>query len=391
MSKRIKFLTAAVVLSTAPAASAAEFAQAPSLEWERPLPGGKAGGMFHTERAQPLVVDGRIYLGAAGGNALYELSLQNGVLLREYPAAAPVYAAPELVGEDLLFSDSAGYTYRYELGAEEALWTHFGGVPVSASPTLTPDGILVATVDDLVFSINQDSGETQWRYQHPPDSSRETELTLFGAPKPVLVDNDTILAGFSDGQLVALDLTGQVRWQKPVGEGRYPDLIATPTVVEEEVFVGAFSQPYISMDLESQASRWSLPVGSAFSATRAQEALLLGGSDGILRKVDHSTGEVLWSWDSETSGALTKPVLTTAGIVVASSDGGLYLINAETGAQTWTYRPNHTLDGISATPVVYEDRLLIVTNGGNLLCFKSAAPQSSEQTPLRTGLLRDLF
>ena len=377
-------------------ANAGDFAQPPSLEWKRALPGGKPGGMFHTERAEPLVQGDRIYLGAAGGNALYELSLENGGLLDEYPTAAPVYAAPEMLGDALLFSDSAGYTYLYEPGKDEAVWTHFGGVPISASPTLTRDGVLVATVDDLVFSIGQDSGETQWRYQHPPDAARESDLTLFGAPQPVFVDGDTILAGFSDGKLVALDLSGQVVWQKPVGEGRYPDLIADPTVVENEVFVGAFSQPFLSMDLETQTPRWSLPVGSAFSATRVQDHLMLGGSDGVLRKVESATGEVVWSWDSETSGALTKPVVTEAGVVVASSDGGLYLIDFTSGQMTWTHRPNHNLDGISATPVVHGNRLLVVTNGGNLLCFKSAAPNSEkealvDQAPGQTGLIRDLF
>ena len=390
MTTALRLMTWTLSMGLFQSAAASEFTQAPSLEWQRLLPGGKVGGVFHTERAQPLIVDDRIYLGAAGGNALFELSLNNGGLVEEYPAAAPVYAAPEIIDGDLLFSDSAGYTYRYTPGQNEPQWAHFGGVPISSSPTVTTNGVLVATVDDLVFSISPENGETQWRYQHPPDAGRESELTLFGAPRPVFVDGDTILAGFSDGKLVALDLTGQVQWQKAVGEGRYPDLIADPTVVENEVFVGAFSQPYLSMDLETQNPRWSLPIGSAFAATRINDHLFLGGSDGVLRKVDTSTGEIVWSWNSNTSGALTKPVVTPAGIVIASSDGGLYLIDTASGKQSWTYRPNHSLDGISATPVVHGDRLLVVTNGGSLLCFRSGNSNSPEDTE-RQKLLRELF
>ena len=298
MTTALRLMALTLTTGLVQSAAASDFSQAPSLEWKRPLPGGKVGGVFHTERAQPLVLEDRVYLGTAGGNALYALSLKNGGLVGEYPAAAPVYSAPEVLNGDLLFSDSAGYTYRYTPGQSEALWMHFGGVPISSSPTVTGEGILVATVDDLVFSIASESGETQWRYQHPPDAGRESELTLFGAPRPALVDGDTILAGFSDGKLVALDLSGQVLWQKAVGEGRYPDLIAEPTVLEDQVFVGAFSQPYLSMDLETQTPRWSLSVGTAFSATQHNDHLILGGSDGVLRKIHTSTGEILWSCGS---------------------------------------------------------------------------------------------
>ncbi len=308
----------------------------PVLEWERALPGGKATGLFHTERAGPAAHDGTLYLGASGSNALFALDLASGGLHHVYPTESAVLSSPQFEGDSVYFSDSAGYTYRYKIDEKTPSWTHFGGVPIGATPTLDGDRVFVATVDDLVFAIDKNSGETLWRYQHPADATRESELTLFGAPSPVVVD-DEVLFGFSDGSLVALGSSnGQPVWERQVGQGRYPDLIATPVVSDGDIFLGAFSEPFLALDRESHSPRWSLELGSAAAVSVVEKQIFLGGSDGKLRAIERKTGEELWVWDSKTAGALTAPQITPAGLVVASSDGGLYLVDAKTGALTWT-------------------------------------------------------
>ena len=81
------------------------------------------------------------------------------------------------------------------------------------------------------------------------------------------------------------------------------------------------------------------------------------------------TGELVWTWDSETTGALTTPQLTPAGVLVSSSDGGLYLVSGETGETVWTYETDHALDGVTVAPLVVGPQVLAVTNGGNLLAL----------------------
>jgi outer membrane protein assembly factor BamB len=352
----------------------------PVLEWQRPLPGDKVGGLFHTERARPAVHEDLVYVGAAGGQALYALSLSGGGLAHTYPAEAAVFSSPVFAEGSLYFCDSAGYTYRYELGASAPTWTHFGGVPIGSTPTLHGAHLYVATVDDLVFAIDTSTGETVWRYQHPPDATRESELTLFGAPSPV-VQGDEVLLGFSDGSLAGLSLAeGQVNWERQVGEGRYPDLIATPVIAGEDIFLGAFSEPFLALDRTTHSPRWSLKLGTAAEVSVHGDTLLLGGSDGKLRSIDRKSGEVLWAWDSATAGALTAPQITPAGVVVASSDGGIYLISLASGRLLWSYQPDYSLDGISAAPLVVGGRLIAVTNGGTLLSFRAVGKREPPES-----------
>ena len=359
----------------------------PILEWQRDLPGGKASGLFHTERAAPAVNDGLLYVGSAGGNALYALDLKSGGIAHSYTTESAVFSSPVFEAGGLYFSDSAGYTYRFEIGAIAPTWKHFGGVPIGSTPTIDGETLFVATVDDLVFAINKNTGDTRWRYQHPPDATRQSELTLFGAPSPV-TQGDDVFFGFSDGSIAALNaVSGQVNWERQVGQGRYPDLIATPVVTDNDIYLGAFSEPFLALDRESQSPRWSLDLGTAAAVAVSGEHLFLGGSDGRLRSVNRKTGEVNWTWDSSTSGALTAPQLTPVGVVVASSDGGLYIVNAKTGTLNWSYKPDHHLAGISATPTVSGDRLIAVTNGGNLLSFRTV----QTPTPPESWRKWDLF
>lgn len=343
----------------------------PVLEWSRPLPGAQVGGLFHTERASPVVHDGVLYLGAAGGNALFALELNSGGLKHEYPSESAVFSAPIFADGGLYFSDSAGYTYRFKIGETTPTWSHFGGVPIGSTPSLSGNALFVATVDDLVFAIHKDTGETIWRYQHPPDATRESELTLFGAPNPVVLENE-VLFGFSDGSLVALGSeSGQPVWERQIGQGRYPDLIATPVIADNDIYLGAFSEPFVALDKVSHSPRWSLDLGSSAAVSVMGEMLYLGGSDGQLRAIERKTGQETWSWDSETSGALSAPQITPAGLAVASSDGGLYLVDANAGTLLWSYQPDHHLAGISATPLISGDRMIAVSNGGQLLCFRA--------------------
>jgi outer membrane protein assembly factor BamB len=350
-------------------------ATAPVLKWQRPLPGGRVDSATHTERGRPVALADNVYLGSAGGDALYQLHRGSGAVLHSYPAKAAVQSAASVTEEAIFFSDLAGYTYRYAHGSDSPVWEHFGGAPISATPLAYAEILVVATVDDLVYALDRATGVLQWRYQRPPDPARDSALTLFGAPSPV-VHGGQVLVGFSGGALVALNAdSGSLEWEIDVGEGRYPDLIGAPVTDVDSVYVSGYSAPLVAVDVESHAIRWRLPFGSADAPALHNDWLYHPGTDGKLRKVYARTGELVWTWDSETTGALTTPQLTPAGVLVSSSDGGLYLVSGVTGETLWRYEGDHSLDGVTVAPLVVGPQVLAVTNGGNLLALGTTRPQ----------------
>ena len=369
---------------------AGSFDLAPVTHWSIDLPGRPLNSSSHTERTRPVVVGDEVLVGSAKGRGLYRLSRHNGTLLGEYPADSSVESEPLVFDGLVFFADTAGSVWCYLLEGDE-VWQFSTGAPVLVRPTVHDGVLYVTNVDDLALALDAATGELLWRYQRKPDATRVAELSLYAAPPAVIVD-DLVLLGFSDGALVALDReSGAPRWERQVGEGLYPDLVAQPVVVGTDVLVSGYSEPLVAVDLASQNVRWRMEYGSAAQLGVSDDGgplvtVFHPGTDGVLRSVVALTGAEKWAWDSGTGGALTTPVQTDFGLLIGSSDGGLYALDPNTGRELWRFRQDFLLEGVTAAPSVVGRQLLFTTNAGKL--YSMLAPAESTAWEHDRQLLR---
>ena len=345
------------------------FDRAPAFHFRAALPGGRLNAASHAEWGDPVVVGEQVFVGAAAGDALYILSRRDGGLVRSLPAAASVEAPATVLDDRVIFSDTGGNTFAYTLDGA-LLWRHDGSAPILAAPAVSKGKVIVTNVDDLAVALDLATGELIWQHKEKRDISRSAELALYAAPEATIAGSDALL-GFSTGALVAVDVdTGEERWRRDIGEGRYPDLVAAPVMNQADFFTAGYFEPLVAIDQASQSVRWRVDVGGAFEPAidpaDGGARLYHPGTDGVLRAIATLTGARLWEWDSGTSGALTTPRITPAGLVVASSEGGVYLIDPQTGEELWRWHEEWLLSGVSSVPVVDGRQLLFVTNGGML-------------------------
>jgi len=238
-------------------------------------------------------------------------------------------------------------------------------------------------VADVALAVDANNGTLLWQYQRKPDLTREAELTLFGKP-PAVIDGDRAIFGFSDGAVVVLDREkGDELWSRRVGEGRYPDLVAAPIVHGGTLFSAGYYAPLMALDPADGTVRWRVEVGAAWAPLAVDRDgttwLYHPGGDGKLRAFDAATGAEVWSWYSGDVAALTTPILTEAGLVVGSSEGGVSLVDPDTGKTRWNYRGETLLSGVSAMPVVHGRQLAFVTNAGFLYSLRSLEPQTMNE------------
>lgn len=350
------------------------FDQAPTPHWQRKLPGPAVNAATHAERARAVVLGDTLLIGAAGGDALYRLSRRDGALLSEYPASASVESEPIVVGDLVYFTDTSGTTWCYRVDGGDPLWSHESGAPILVQPTVHEGVVYVTNVDDLAVALDAKTGELRWRYQRKPDFMRVAELALYAAP-PAAVLGDLVLLGFSDGAIVALNRhSGELEWDRRVGEGRYPDIVAALSFHGDDLFAAGYFQPLMAIDRQTQNVRWRLDVGAAAAGTVADGVLYHPSTNGKLHAVITLTGAEQWVWDSGTAGALTQPVLTEAGFLVGSSHGGLYLVDLATGRELWRYHEPIWLEGVTSAPTVAGRQVLFVSNAGNL--YSMLSPQA---------------
>jgi len=365
-----------------PATYPGSFTNAPAFHYKVELPGGHLNAASHAEWGDPVVDGEHIYVGAAAGQGLYVLSRRDGALVRVFPAGNSVEAPATIDDGVVYFSDTGGNTFAYTVAGQQ-LWRHDGSAPILSAPAVVEGKVIITNVDDLAVALEQSSGALVWQVKAKRDLTRAAELALYAAPEVVVMpaaegQSSEALLGFSTGTLVGVDLeTGEERWRREVGEGRYPDLVSAPVLGGADVYTAGYFEPLVAIDQASHTVRWRLDVGGAFRPVLSEDAAVLfhPGTDGSLRAVATLTGAVLWTWESGTSGAITSPTITEAGLVVASSEGSVYLIDPATGVESWRWHEPYLLRGVSSVPVVDGRQLLFVSNAGFL--YSMLVPQDA--------------
>ena len=346
-----------------------EFDGAPALVWERDLPGPLVQAAKHVELGRPLIDGDEILLGSAGQEGLFVLDRYRGTQIHTYDTVGSVQSQPRVSGDLVIVSDAAGYTFCYRRGEREPVWKHYGGAPIVSSPLVDGDVVYVVNVGGAAYALTRADGSLRWRYVHDKDVSRTVSLELYGAPDPIAYE-DMILAGFHDGSIVALTKElGERAWQRSVGEGRYTDLIGRPAIVGDDVILSGFSSPLVSIKLDSRNVRWRIDAGGPSDVIVGDDSGFHGGIDGKLRSFDLVNGAVDWEWTAPKEAALTSPLRTEAGLFVGTANGGLFLINEDTGEEEWRYVAGKTIAGFSAGMHADGRQLVAVTNSGRVLSF----------------------
>lgn len=357
------------VTAPSPADYAGAFDGPPVPHWVVDLPGGRLGSATHTERTRPIVVGDDVFVGSAAGSGVYRLSRHDGTLRSTYRAGDSVESQPVVVGDRVYFADTGGTVWCYRLDGTE-VWQQSTSAPILTEPVLHDGLVFVTNVDDVAVAFDADDGELVWQYKRRPDLTREAELALYAAP-PAVVLGPVVLLGFSDGAVVAIDrVRGDVVWDKRVGEGRYPDVVAAPVAAGTDIYASGYFTPLLAVDQASRNVRWRLEIGAAnaVAVDPSRDPLVLyhPSTDGKLRAIVALTGAERWTWDSGTTGSLTTPLLTPAGLLVGSSEGALYLVDPETGELLWRYDQPELLEGVTSAPFVADRQLVFVTNAGRL-------------------------
>lgn len=380
----------------APDRWAGAFDGPPALHWMVELPGEPFPAAVHTELGGPLIHGDYIFVGQASSDNLFILARDSGRMVRKLPTSAPVQSQPVVIDDKLLFADLSGKIQLWKLddllgdGDPKPIWSKAGSSPVLSSPTVSGGLVFVADVADVVIALNYSTGELVWRHAQRLDPGRSTELELYGAPAPlVLPASETspavVVAGFTDGTLAGLSLdAGEMEWQRRVGEGQYPDVLGQALSVGEDLVVSGYTEPLVAIHRDTRNIRWRVDVGGAQSAVAGggtgakpdasfgegdHTYVFHGGVDGKMRCVDARTGSVIWTWDSGTATALTRPVPTEGGLLIAASGGTLALVGPSDGKERWRWDPSFHISGITTAPAVDGRQAIVVTNAGNIVSF----------------------
>jgi outer membrane protein assembly factor BamB len=331
--------------------------------WER-----RTGWSVHNA---PAVADGIVVFGsaegvvhavdAATGAAIWSLDLGEGLS----EMVSWLYAAPT-IADGIVYIGVQRRFAAVDLGTGTILWevdpSPTGAWLGSFSSAAVGAGIVMATFSrggDGVVAWDAYDGEELWRL--PPPHS----LAVNASP---IVSGDRVYLGNAATLVYGMELaTSSIEWQRQLVAGPNDwayGVASTPALADGRLFVPTQYEFLFALDAGTGAEDWRHAVGmstvhpahyqaSAKTFTGSPvvtgEILWIGGGDGLLRALDASTGQMMWSTDLG-APILSGPVPAGFALYVGTWDGTMRALVAPEAIVVEPTPPQGSADGDDASP-----------------------------------------
>jgi outer membrane protein assembly factor BamB len=327
---------------------------------------------------------------ASDGNLVFAASRDGNVLAID-PASGKTTWRTELeielsagpgVGEGIVVVAAAnGYLIALDAGSGDELWRADISGESLARP-LIEDGVVVAlTIDNRLRGVSAFDGTERWIVEKTTPS-----LTMRGSAPPVLAGN-TVVAGFDNGRLVAVNLTeGDELWDTmvspPTGRSdleRLADVDGQISVVGQDIYASGYHGAIASIAVESGQMLWAREVSSYEGVAADWNNLYTVDEEGVVIALTRRTGDESWRNTMLIRREPTVPVPYQTTVVVGDLDGYVHFFSNFDGDPVARVRPGSS--AVAVAPVVVGDRLLVQGDDGKLTAYEIEQPEAPADAP----------
>ena len=274
------------------------------------------------------------------------------------------------VGSDGQFAavvSSANDLVVFEAGHEK--WRQRLTAQVFTSPLVAGSRIFVLTAEYGIMAFDAKDGRHLWAQQKTGGNLALRQSSVF------IAVGDTLVTGIS-GRLIGLDPdTGTVRWDVPfsVPRGtndveRLVDLVGNPSRLGDSFCVRSFQTAVGCVDISRGVVSW-IQKANGFDGVDGDDALLYGSeSNGAVLAWRRTDGTLVWMTDRLRHRRLTAPLLLGRSVVFGDDGGEVHFLSREDGSPL--NRLTTDSSGVSVSPVVAADTLVVVSRAGYVYGFR---------------------
>lgn len=269
--------------------------------------------------APALIQNGVVYFGNLSGS-LFALELKTGKKLWEYKTENQIMGAPVLLKngtQEILAVGSYDY-YLHGVDAKtgKGLWKYESDNFLNSAPALWNGNAVFGGCDGFLHLVNMKNGT----------SSGKVEIATYVASSPAVSENLAYIGDY-DGGFTCIDLnTKNIKWRFTNPDNDLP-FIASPSLAGDKILIGSRDKMIYCFNLHTGALIWKKNTGSRVDASTIanQKQVLLINMRGDLMLLNHADGATVWNYQLGTS-AINAPAVIENTIVVAGSDGNVYLL-----------------------------------------------------------------
>ena len=221
------------------------------------------------------------------------------------------------------------------------VWTYQTGARVFASPVVGHDGtIYVGSLDGQFVALNRD-GSLKWRYA--------AGQKIYPS---ALIAGSSVIFGTHERELVSLSLEGQPRWKLPL-----QDIVDASATLGPDGRVYVVANGAYAVDLLGRL-HWHKPTADHVRTAPAippARLIVIGTTEGTLIAL-RPDGSI--AWEVQLGGAIEGAAsVDDDGMIYAGTGRGEVVQLSEDGDVKWRYQ---TGDEVRATPAIARDGTVIV-------------------------------
>jgi len=345
----------------------------------------------------PIVADGRLYvldadatvtaIDVATGKEIWRRKLAPKIKekFRVREVMARPKSAEQGFGGGVSFDEgrlfvSSGFGFVAGLNAEtgEELWRYDAGAPVRTPPTAYRGNVYFVTNINEMVALNQATGAREWNFQSFEEAAR-----ILSATSPAAA-GDLIVAPFSSGEVVAfLAGSGRPVWNDTLARNTQitalsalNDIAGAPVIDRGLVYAVSHAGRLVAIDIRSGQRVWETPIASLQMPWVAGDYIFVVSTEAELVCIARADGAIAWvaklqRYDNEKKRkgriAWSGPVLAGDFLILVSSDGRIVKVSPQDGSVVQTKKID---DGSVVSPIVADERIFVLTQGGKLYAFK---------------------
>ncbi|MGX5174766.1 outer membrane protein assembly factor BamB [Aliikangiella sp. IMCC44653] len=322
-----------------------------------------------TLKLMPVYNYGKIFV-ADGSGMVSAVDPANGKLLWQVELDEKLGGGPAVANNLIAVGTQSGQLIVLSAEDGSIMWRKDVSSEVVSAPDIGDGAVVVRTVDGKITAFNAEDGEQMWLYDQVMPS-----LTLRGESAPVIIGGG-VIAGFSNGKIaVFLIQNGRVAWEKtvasPIGHSEIQKLVDVdikPLVFGGNIFVAAYNGNLMNIQANNGEIIWQRELSSYQDLSIDELMLLVTHENSHVSAINQTNGELLWTQKSLHRRQLTTPVAIGDEVVVADFEGYLHWLSRKDGSML--SRESIDSAGISAAPLVIDDKIILYSHDGTLYAVK---------------------
>jgi len=262
-------------------------------------------------------------------------------------------------GEIIALDAKGKITWRKQLSSE-----------VLVPAVIVDKVIIIRSLDGQISGLDLETGKQNWIYKRDVPA-----LSLRGNSRPV-VNRGLLYNGLDNGRLAVINAEdGRVVYDiavaVPKGRSeleRMVDIDGDASLNDGVLYIASYQGRVVAVDIRKGRLIWSRKLSTSTGVEVDDSTLFSTDDRDHIWALDKNNGATLWKQEKLKARQLTRPVKMGEAIIVGDFEGYLHWLSKYDGH--FISRIEVDDAGILVPPMVKNNRLYVVSRGGDVVAYK---------------------